>query len=164
MTPLQQRALDLSLAYLDDAARRYGCELAPPAIGFDLRGTAAGQVRIDRQHWQIRYNALLLEQNAERFLQRTVPHEVAHLVTYQLYGRRVRPHGREWRGVMRDFGADPTRCHSFDTRLSRVRHLRTFHYRCACQRHELTSIRHNRIQRGMVYLCRNCQRPLVAAD
>lgn len=161
INPVQQRAYDLSMYYLQTAEAAFGVSLPVPGIGFDLRGTAAGQVRIERRQWRIRYNAVLLEQHTQRFLKRTVPHEVAHLVAYQLHGPRIRPHGREWKAIMVHFGADASRCHDFDTRDSRVRRLRQFVYQCACQRHTLSSIRHNRIERGMTYLCRKCQRPLT---
>jgi SprT protein len=159
-TLLQARARTLTLDYLDKAASLYTRRFLIPTIGFDLQGLAAGQAILHRDHPGIRYNAALLEQEGDAFLQRTVPHEVAHLVVYQLYGRRVRPHGREWQQLMRQFGADPARCHRFDTGATRARHFRRFDYHCACREHQLTAIRHNRIQRGTVYLCQACKRPL----
>jgi SprT protein len=34
-------------------------------------------------------------------------HEAAHAAVYEIHGRRVRPHGREWRGLMKAAGYEP---------------------------------------------------------
>jgi predicted SprT family Zn-dependent metalloprotease len=36
-----------------------------------------------------------------------VTHEVAHLVVFQRHGRRCRPHGAEWKSLMRSLGLTP---------------------------------------------------------
>jgi protein sprT len=53
-------------------------------------------------------------------------------------------------------------CHQFD--LSSVQG-KTFTYRCACQTHQLTLRRHNKIQReSAVYFCRKCKTQLNFVD
>lgn len=37
----------------------------------------------------------------------TVLHEYAHLVVFERWGRRAKPHGNEWRAVMRQLGWNP---------------------------------------------------------
>ena len=125
-----------------------------PEVAFDLRGQAAGQANYREN--KIRFNRQLLEKYTAEFVDQTVPHEFAHLVAYQKFGRRIKPHGAEWKRVMEAFGADPARTHSFD--VSPTRRLKRFHYRCHCpgSDYQLSSIRHNRILRGRVYLCRKC--------
>ena len=125
-----------------------------PVISFDLRGQAAGQANYREN--KIRFNRQLLEKYTTEFVDQTVPHEFAHLVAYQKFGRRIRPHGAEWKKVMEAFGVDPARTHNFD--VSPTRRLKRFHYRCHCpgSDYQLSSIRHNRILRGRVYLCRKC--------
>lgn len=143
------------------ASRRLGAQLEMPTIRFDLRGKTAGQVRTtDGRACIVRYNASLLERHPQDFLARTVPHETAHVVAFRLFGPGVQPHGREWQAIMALFGAAPDRCHSYDVRGLQTRRLRRYDYRCACRTHQLTSIRHNRIMSGRVYLCRQCGRPL----
>ena len=129
-----------------------------PEISYDLRGQAAGQANY-RQN-KIRFNLDLLEKYTHEFVEQTVPHEFAHLVAYQKFGRRIKPHGLEWKSVMIAFGVKPTRTHSF--KVTPSRRLKRFLYRCECHgsSYELTSIRHNRIQRGNLYLCKKCQSPL----
>tara|TARA_B100000959_G_C14744595_1_gene526531 strand:+ start:102 stop:629 length:528 start_codon:yes stop_codon:yes gene_type:complete len=132
-----------------------------PVISFDLKGQAAGQANYREN--KIRFNRQLLEKYAGEFVDQTVPHEFAHLVAYQKFGRRIRPHGAEWKRVMEAFGVDPARTHSFD--VAPTRRLKRFHYRCHCpgSDYQLSSIRHNRVQRGGIYLCRKCGCALFSA-
>lgn len=139
------------------AERHFRCPMPPPEIRFDLRGQAAGQARIAAgQAGQIRYNRQLLCDNPAEFLAQTVAHEVAHLVAYRVFGQRIRPHGREWRAVMALFGAPPQRCHRFAVAQDAGRRLARHAYHCICRSHALTSIRHNRVERGQRYYCRAC--------
>jgi len=154
---LKRRALQQVRQCIDKACAHYGLEPLQPEVLFNLRGQAAGQARIDPRHgMQIRFNLQLLNQHPAPFLARTPAHEVAHLVVFALHQGRARPHGPEWREVMQLLGADPSRCHNFDTGHSRRRTLRRFPYRCGCSRHQLTSIRHRRHHQGIRYYCRKC--------
>jgi SprT protein len=156
-TELQQQALRQTRLLLAQAAEHYGISSPVVEIRFDLRGKSAGMASHGAaEGMRIRYNRVLLEENGEDFLRRTVPHEVAHLITRLVFGPRCRPHGEEWRRVMRFFGADTSRCHGYDTSRARARTLREYPYVCGCRDHSLTSIRHNRARRGQRYLCRAC--------
>ncbi len=149
-----RRATEKALAL---AERLYGRAFHRPAIRFDLRGRNAGLVLFPtRDRPVIRYNPGLLAAEGDAFLRQVVPHEVAHLVARTLHGPRIRPHGAEWRAVMTDLGAEPVRCHAFDTSEEPIRRLSRFDYRCGCRVHRLTSIRHNRAMRGAIYRCRSC--------
>ena len=150
-----------TLSLLDQARRHYRVPIPAPQVRFDLRGQAAGQVRQRGRIWQVRYNPLLLAREPHAFLAQTVPHECAHLVAFALFGRTIRPHGPEWQGVMRHFGAEPRRCHDFAVDDLRVRRLRRFDYHCACRTHQLTSTRHHRAQAGQTYYCVACRGPLA---
>ena len=91
------------------AERHFERPMPQTDIRFDLRGRSAGMVRFaPGRPPEIRYNLQLLAENEEKFLARTVPHEVAHLVVQQLFGPAARPHGREWKAMMAVFGADPS--------------------------------------------------------
>jgi SprT protein len=143
------------------AEQHYGVKLQLGEIRFDLRGTAAGMVLFPHNNPPvIRYNPILLQHNRHAFLSQTLPHEVAHLVARSLHGKSIRPHGLEWKAIMHFFGADTLRCHSYATENIPVRRLRRFPYACGCRQHQLTSIRHNRIQKGLTYRCRQCGEPL----
>lgn len=149
-------------ALLEQARRQFRVRIAAPEVRFDLRGKAAGQVRqAPGRVWQVRYNALLLAREPEQFLAQTVPHECAHLIAFALFGRAIRPHGKEWRGIMAHLGAEPKRCHSFPVDDLPARRLRRFDYHCACRSHQLTSTRHHRAQAGQTYFCVACRGPLA---
>lgn len=154
---LQRLAVTRTRNLLARAAEHYGISPPQVEIRFDLRGQSAGMASHGAASGLvIRYNPLLLRENGEDFLRRTVPHEVAHLITRLVFGLRCRPHGEEWREVMAFFGADPSRCHNYDTSRARTRTLTQYPYACGCRDHALSSIRHNRARRGQRYLCRSC--------
>lgn len=138
----------------------YGHALGRVPVLFDLRGRMAGMYRIRGEAREIRYNPWLFAKYPEDGIRVTVPHEVAHYVTDCLHGfRNIRPHGREWREVMAHFGVDPDEAihHRLDLRGIPVRRVRRHPYRCACQHHQLSGIRHGRIRRGAArYMCRRC--------
>lgn len=142
---------------LQQAEAHFGRHFGNPEVCWDLRGRAAGQVRFPTSGTPvIRFNLQLLAGNGDAFIDRTIPHEAAHVVVHHLYGNRVRPHGREWQSIMALFGADASRCHNFDVSRLPARRLTRFPYRCNCRQHMLTSIRRNRIAAGQVYHCRIC--------
>lgn len=94
-----------------------------------LRGTTAGKAFLTDN--LVKVNWTLYTQNQKQFLNNgTMPHEVAHLVNYQLNGPRQDGHGPQWRAVMRRLGIEnPTKCHSYDT--SSVRDITViFPYKC----------------------------------
>lgn len=163
---LIEHATERTSQLLALAVARFAVALPRPVVRFDLRGRAAGQVRLSSSSpCIVRYNLAILARQPEDFLARTVPHEVSHLVVFHLHGPGPRPHGPEWRAIMQVFGADPSRCHDYDVSGLQTRRLHRYPYRCACRTHQLTSIRHNRARSGQVYLCRGCGQPLrPAAD
>ena len=157
----RQRIVVLTDLWLERAERLLGRAFEPVQVRFDLRGAAAGQYRTHPCPL-IRFNAEMAAIQLDAFCERTPPHEVAHHVVAQLYrGRKVRPHGPEWRAVMQGFGLEPSRCHDYRVEAGSIRRQRRFRYRCGCREHELSATRHNRVQRGeQEYLCRDCRQAL----
>lgn len=143
------------------ASAKLGKPIPPPTVSFDLRGRTAGQAFLAKNH--IRLNAVLLAENIVDFMEDTIPHELAHLLTHRVYGRRASAHGPEWQHMMRDvFNVAPSRCHRLDTTRASVSKAEWM-YHCGCpgKVHELTARRHNTIQRGGAYLCKLCGSRLV---
>src|SRR5438270_10412664 len=72
--------------------------------------TAAG--RADSRAWVITLNPRLLDYGEDE-IDRTLRHELAHLLAQHRAGRRrISPHGREWRTACADLGiANESRCH-----------------------------------------------------
>lgn len=144
-------------SYIDRAAGIFGRAFDPVTVVFNLRGKTPGMYRIIGERREIRYNPWLFSKYPDDSLANTVPHEVAHYIVEQVYGRRVRPHGREWKRLMRAFGAEPARTCSYDLEGIACRQYRLFTYHCSCREHQLTSRRHNQVVRAArQYLCRAC--------
>ncbi len=140
-----------------------------PPIQFTCKGIKSGTANNRRG---LNFNPILLRENRERFIERTVAHELAHWVVYKRWveqwdhnkGRWTGPraHGRQWAAVMRTFGVPADRCHSYDTTNARVRRVqRGFKYSCKCRTADFTIVRHNKVRRGQTYTCTLCNTKLV---
>jgi SprT protein len=115
---LQLRIETVVLECLTMAQKKWGEDKVNkiPDIRYDTVGKAAGQALynfVDGKCY-IRINPVLLNENVDYCINQTVPHEIAHLVAYMVFGR-VRPHGIHWEAVMRTFGKPAKRCHQLST-------------------------------------------------
>jgi SprT protein len=139
------------------AEKHYGRTFKRLPILFTLKGAKAG---IYRPFTHFNFNLQLAMDNAEAFTARTTYHEVSHDVSYVVYGPQIRPHGREWRFVMkRVMGLEPSRCHTYDTsnvKRARRKVAAMFPYECGCGVRHLTVIRHRRAMSGRGYRCVLC--------
>ncbi|USD65625.1 SprT family zinc-dependent metalloprotease [Vibrio sp. SCSIO 43136] len=158
--------IDLELSYtcqkviarcIEQANHYFKQEFPQPELSFKLRGKSAGKAYLNL--WQIRINPTLLKENQQAFLNEVIPHEIAHLIVYKLFGR-VRPHGKEWQAVMQEvFHLAPKTTHDFDVTSVQGK---TYVYQCHCQSHQLTIRRHNKVLRQQAsYLCSQCKQPLI---
>lgn len=154
----QAQVLDKTQATLALAEREYGRQFPSIPVLFDLRGRCSGMYRVRGNERVMRFNPHIFAKYFSDNLATTVPHEVAHYVSDCLYGlANIRPHGDEWRQVMKVFKADDSRTGDYDLSGIPTRRQRYFDYRCACQNHRLSSRRHNKGVRGEVnYHCRQC--------
>lgn len=143
---------------LDSANRFFQKEFQAPTINYEVRGLKAGVAYLQRN--EVRFNPILLEENGQEFVNQVVPHELAHIIVYQQFGR-VAPHGKEWKMVMETvLGVPAETYHCFDTASV----AKQFPYRCACQIHYLSVRRHNAIQANKrSYFCKKCKSPLQPA-
>ncbi|GAA0852576.1 SprT family zinc-dependent metalloprotease [Aliiglaciecola litoralis] len=148
----QQRLADCISA----AEGFFGRQFNSPALLFNQRGKIAGTAHLQKN--LIKLNAVLMADNLDQFCQAVIPHEVAHILVFQLYGR-VKPHGKEWQGIMTGvFGLEPKVRHQMDVTKTQGK---TFDYHCRCGTMKLSIRRHNKIVRKQqTYLCRQCNHVL----
>lgn len=142
---------------LQRAQQHFQRDFLIPSINYKLRGVKAGVAYLQRN--EIRLNPILLQENPNTFIQQVVWHELAHLLSFQLYGR-VKPHGIEWQKIMTEIFKLPAEtCHQFDTARTQGK---TFFYHCNCRTHQLSLRRHNKIQRKEAeYFCLQCKGKLI---
>jgi len=112
--------------------------------------TSAG--RADYRQNLISLNPRLLEHPAE--IDRTLRHELAHLLAQFRVGRRqVVPHGEEWQQASRDLGiADEKRCHNLP--FPARQYVARFIYRCPNCRQQFPRVRRVRGAVACLACCR----------
>ena len=144
--------------FLGLASDLYATQFPTPKIVFDLAGHSVGMYLVKREQAFLRFNPWIFDLYFDDHFHETVPHEVAHYIVDQLfkYDRALKPHGLEWKKVMSDFGINPQVTFKHDLNGIPSRRQRIRLYRCDCQQHELSMTRHNRISKGIVYMCREC--------
>jgi SprT protein len=127
-----------------------------PEITLDQRGKIAGCAKL--QENKLKLNPKLFAENQQEFLEAVIPHEVCHLLVFTLYGR-VKPHGIEWKSLMRNlYGLPGKATHNMDvTSVSQ----KTVPYQCECGPVPLTIRRHNKTLKGTQYFCRRCNTALT---
>jgi SprT protein len=91
-----------------------------------------------------------LAQHGEKEIDRTLRHELAHLLAQFRAGRRrISPHGSEWRQACRDLGVgDEQRCHNLPFPI--IERARRFLYKCPSCRRDFARV--YRIRRAIACL------------
>lgn len=153
LTPLQQTLIEKVAISYQLAESHFELSFTRPSIGFKLRGKCAGMAHLHHNH--LRFNPALLINNSHAFLNEVVPHEVCHLLVYQIFGK-VKPHGKEWQNMMQHiFNVSPRTTHDFDISTTTAPQFR---YQCHCGPVDLSLRRHNKVLRGQTqYRCRRCK-------
>jgi len=161
-TQQRERVIEQTNHYIQLAAVHYGKKFKTIDILFDLSGGTAGMYRVTKRQRWIRYNPYIFSRYFEDNLQTTVPHEVAHYISDQLYGlKKIRPHGIEWKSVMQQFGVKPEVTGNYNLDGIPQRKQQRHDYHCGCMVHQLSSVRHNRVQlKGAKYFCKKCKQVL----
>lgn len=152
LTENQKLAIEKVEALIRKSNEIFKISMRIPHVRFDLKGTTGGYAHY--QEWAIRLNVQALEDFREEMIENTIPHEVAHLVAFELYGAGIAPHGWEWQRIARILGCDASRCHSMP--LEKAKKTRKFLYVCMCQKHQVGLNVHRKIQAGQYRVCDTC--------
>lgn len=156
----RMQAIDTVQFYTDLGNELFNTNMRTPSVVFSLNGKCGGTYST-RNH-VININSVLMGENMGEYIEQTIPHEVAHAFQRHIYGgyrygKRVMPHGKEWKSIMTSFGKEPMRCHDMDTSNSTCRTVgRDYQYRCNCRTFNFTAIRHRRSMKGTKYTCLIC--------
>ncbi len=101
---------------------------AVPEVTFFSKSAVAGRAWYSEH--RVEFNEILALENKETF-ETTIGHELAHLITDQLYPKAKQHHGPEFKHVMEAMGYDPRTYHSYDVSSVTTRRVKTrFEYVC----------------------------------
>jgi SprT protein len=154
---IESRVTDL----YDLASDKLNLKLKYPKITYDLKGSVAGQAwYVDNK---LRLNATALKNYRDDYIKQTVGHEVAHLIAFCKHGAVIKPHGFEWKNVMRLFKLPPNRCHTYDLPSARSSGSKKPYVCEGCSKeYKIGPIKHNRWLRGeQTFRCPRCQGKVV---
>ena len=150
---------------LKKAEKIYKRKFDEITILFNLKGKSAGmfsfnKYTVDTSTMKFRFNVEMAKLNTKKSTKDTVVHEVGHYIARVLAnGDYIKPHGKEWKGVMNKLGGNPERCHSLKVAPSS---RPTFTYKCSCMTHEVSRCIHNKMLRGQKRMCKKCKQQLVS--
>ena len=161
---MQQDVIKHTYHYIQTGSQLFNKKFDLIPVLFNLSGRSAGMYR-----WKslavnkkdklgiIRYNPWIFAKHYEENFMTTVPHEVAHYLVRCIYGKKLRPHGQEWKSIMQHFGANNAVTVDFDMKGIPTRKSRKFIYRCSCMTHQLGIRRHNKCSNNQAsYFCTKC--------
>jgi len=155
MNQTHQQVSERIEAAFQKAESVYGQKFARCKVRCDIMANArkAGSAQVHPERL-IRINPRLFRQNPSHILDITCPHEVAHIVAFDLYGSEGWGHGPKWKSVMRSIGLAPDRCHSLVTPSSLSKPV----YECQkCKKQAIVPPKtHFRIKNKLATL-RNCR-------
>lgn len=71
-----------------------------------------------------------LQVQPREVLRQVLVHELAHLVAWQQFGPRIKPHGRQWQALMRDAGLEPSVTLTVPELETGRYRVRRYHHHC----------------------------------
>lgn len=148
-------------AELETRARKLLRSLGVPELASVVRVEWSGRLRSAAGRADSHRNLILLNPRLLQFgdaeVDRTLRHELAHLLAHARKTLRIAPHGREWRDACAELGIpDETRCHTlpFPVIRRRARYL----YRCQRCRRDFPRVRRIRRISACLACCREINR------
>ena len=109
-----------------------------------------------------RYNKDILSFNPKKakkvgwkMYSEVIRHELAHLITRNMYGYGVRVHGKEWRVVAKALGSIKPRA-TIDFSDYSESFTTEFKMKCKCKNHYYSANKRTRLRNGTKYRCDDC--------
>ena len=145
----------------------------PISISISLTGRVAGRATPVYDNGiltgNINLNFVLMMENLEEFLKRTIPHEMAHIYVCQRDKNQMTRfnHGHDlfWQNTCYELGmTEVTRCHNYDT-SNTARNTQKFEYRLSCGCTFSVGLKiHRHIQSGEIRRCTSHHSYVNASD
>lgn len=155
---LHKRVEDKVLNVLLDAQHRFNRIFKLPTIEYKQMGRTSGKALYKDN--VIILNPDFFKNHAEEMINRTLPHEIAHILSYEMFGAVGVGHGRWWKYVMVHLGLQAERCHTYSLEGVKVRRRKVNRalYRCpVCGSNlSVSMVNHNRISSGNIRWHKNC--------
>lgn len=161
-SPNEHQQIVQHIEHLVKQAQQYfNRQFSSPSLHWFSKGTKAGYAVLNNN--TLHLHERLFNDHQAYYWSDVIPHELAHLITYRVYGR-VKPHGKEWQSVMKYvFNVTPSTTHQLP--VAHLRRVRQVEYKCQCGEIGLSMIRHNRVIQGkQSYRCRDCGETLQPVD
>ena len=119
--------------------------LSQHTVYFYETGRAGG---LAHGYHKVGYNVHVFAQDPDRFINDTIPHEIAHIVVNAL--RIGKGHDKTWKRVCTMLGGSGARCYNAENITHKlIRHRKQYEYRATCGTVVMLSdVRHNRLQSG----------------
>jgi SprT protein len=109
---IKEKVIQHTYYWFNKASPLLGIALPLPEIEFTQRGAVAAQTFTYRDEennivkTRLNYNPYYIVEDPQKFMEQTIPHEVAHIFQHALHPQS-KPHGIEWIGIMKKFGVTP---------------------------------------------------------
>jgi SprT protein len=150
-------------------------EYKEPNITY-MRGNSKKIGYFEPKYNTIHFNAKLLEEYGEVYINEVVVHEYAHAIVEILYPWKpslnphnnfnIKPHGSEFKSVCEVFGIEGKSTTNL-FKNSTILKKKTFPYTCDCtdKIHNISLIRHNKIiKKNASYTCKHCHERIVNSE
>jgi SprT protein len=126
-------------------------EYKPPKVTLNRRlKSCAGRAWYGKNQVELATHFLFNE--SQESYDATIAHEVAHILSYQMYGNIGMGHGNEWKNVMWLLGQNATRCHQYESTVKRNKDFRVY---CGCDEKFVSRTIYSRMEMRN-YRCLNC--------
>jgi len=116
--PIREAIINKFNECIENAEKFFKKELDPIKLQFGVSGSNAGKAKTARvsggYEYTVMLNSTYILTEFDDMLSDTIPHEIAHIIVRQIWPKRCKPHGDEWKFVMAAvFKLNPKRCHSY---------------------------------------------------